>query len=95
MNYIARIKDAEGNWLEAIKDIKRSTVEFFLTLFSFEWEGRQLLKLPFPLPQVSEADNVALSALPDMEELKTVVFVLSADSAPRPDGFGASFYQSR
>ena len=34
-----------------------------------------------------------LSALPDMAELKEVVFALEADSAPGPDGFGAGFYQ--
>ena len=32
-NYVARIKYAMGNWLEAIDDIKRPTVEFFISFF--------------------------------------------------------------
>jgi len=42
---------------------------------------------------VSEDDNIALTAMPLLEEIKKAVFGLNVDGAPGPDGFGAHFYQ--
>ncbi|KAL8529619.1 hypothetical protein ACS0TY_006882 [Phlomoides rotata] len=44
-------------------------------------------------PVVSASQNEALIACPTPDEVKGVVFALSRDSAPGPDGFGGSFYQ--
>ena len=35
-----------------------------------------------------------LTNIPTKEEVEVVVFVMDGDSAPRPDGFGGSFYQA-
>ncbi|XP_070031601.1 uncharacterized protein [Nicotiana tomentosiformis] len=43
---------------------------------------------------VTEEDNAFLTEIPTMEEVKNSVFVLDADSAPRPDGLTGRFYQS-
>lgn len=50
--------------------------------------------MSFQLPKISQADNDLLQRLPTLEELKEVVFSLSEDSAPGPDGFGAGFYHA-
>nr|XP_027088507.1 uncharacterized protein LOC113709854 [Coffea arabica] len=92
-NFVARIKEQSGAWLEDIHDIRRSAVGFFSSLFASEQHGFLPPALPFSLPQLTSADNDRLGALPGMEELKGVVFALDADSAPGPDGFGAGFYQ--
>nr|XP_027101056.1 uncharacterized protein LOC113720378 [Coffea arabica] len=92
-NFVARIKDATGAWLEDEQDIRRSAVEFVSSLFTSEQNGGQSPTIPFTLPQLSEEDNGMLSALPELAELREVVFGLEADSAPGPDGFGAGFYQ--
>ncbi|XP_070014254.1 uncharacterized protein [Nicotiana sylvestris] len=39
-------------------------------------------------------DNAGLTAIPSMEELKTVVFSMSPSSAPGPDGLSGKFYHS-
>lgn len=41
-------------------------------------------------------DNVnnLLTMTPTSEEIKNAVFALNIDSAPGPDGFGASLYQT-
>ncbi|KAF9623360.1 hypothetical protein IFM89_000849 [Coptis chinensis] len=41
---------------------------------------------------ISEADNVALTALPTAQEIKAVVFLLNADSSPGPGGFTGFFF---
>nr|XP_027120463.1 uncharacterized protein LOC113737428 [Coffea arabica] len=92
-NFVARIKDAAGAWLEDIQDIRRSAVESVSSLFASEQHGWQPPVIPFTLPQLSAADNGMLVALPELAELREVVFGLEADSAPGPDGFGAGFYQ--
>nr|XP_027067829.1 uncharacterized protein LOC113693496 [Coffea arabica] len=93
-NFMARIKDQSGTWVEHIQDIKHSAVDFFASLLASEQHGWQAPGFPFTLPHLATADNAMLSAPPDMEELKGVVFALQADSAPGPDGFGAGFYQA-
>ncbi|XP_071920627.1 uncharacterized protein [Coffea arabica] len=94
VNFVARIKDQSGTWVEDIQDIKRSAVDFFASLLASEQHGWQAPGFPFTLPHLAAADNAMLSAPPDVEELKGVVFALQADSAPGPDGFGAGFYQA-
>ncbi|XP_027150340.1 uncharacterized protein LOC113750578 [Coffea eugenioides] len=93
-NFVSRIKDPAGPWLEDIHDIRRSAVEFVSSLFESEQHGWHAPGLPFTLPKLSAVDNDMLLAVPGMEELQEVVHGLEVDSAPGPDGFGAGFYQS-
>ncbi|XP_058725545.1 uncharacterized protein LOC131596826 [Vicia villosa] len=43
---------------------------------------------------VNEEMNKMLTILPSLVEIKVTVFALNIDSAPGPDGFGVSFYQT-
>ncbi|XP_019460146.1 PREDICTED: uncharacterized protein LOC109359906 [Lupinus angustifolius] len=43
---------------------------------------------------INDADNSRISATPSHNEIKAVVFDMNGDGAPRPDGFGGSFYQA-
>ena len=43
---------------------------------------------------ITEEDDVDLSRIPDMEEVRQVVFAIDHDSAQGPDGFCSRFYQS-
>ena len=93
-NFIYRVRDETGTWLEDEDRLKDSAVQFFSKLFMSEREGRREPVLPFQLPHLEQADNDLLTGLPTMEELKSVVFSMSSESAPGPDGFGIGFYQS-
>lgn len=45
------------------------------------------------VPSVSRVDNLMLTNLPSISEVKEVVFSMNTDGAPGPDGFGAYFFQ--
>jgi len=42
---------------------------------------------------VTAAENGRLTDIPQLEEIRNVVFDLGGDSAPRPDGYPGHFYQ--
>ena len=83
-----------GGWLEEEDAIKNSATQFFQKLFTSERQDRLPSVFDFQLPCVSQEDNDALQCLPALEEVKDVVFSLSSESAPGPDGFGVGFYQT-
>lgn len=43
---------------------------------------------------VSATNNAMLTNLPTFDEVKSVILSMNGSSAPSPDGFGGSFYQS-
>lgn len=43
---------------------------------------------------VSQEENTSLTAIPKANEIKATVFSMDSHSAPGPDGFSGSFYQS-
>lgn len=45
-------------------------------------------------PLVDALDNIMLTSLPTMEEVKAAVFSMDGNSSPGPDGFGGGFYHS-
>ncbi|XP_027157156.1 uncharacterized protein LOC113758547 [Coffea eugenioides] len=94
MNFISRVKDAAGQWIENIEGIKASVTNFFTTLFCSDREGRETPQVDFAVPKLNQLENSELHKLPTMEELKEVIFSMSQDSAPGPDGFSAGFYQA-
>ena len=49
--------------------------------------------LSYDIPQVSEEENEVLMAPFSEEDVKTAVFDMEHNKAPRMDGFPAEFYQ--
>ncbi|XP_071926970.1 uncharacterized protein [Coffea arabica] len=93
-NFISRIRSSMGQWLTTVEDIKYSAAAFFETLFSSDRGINRRSVLPFTLPQLSLVDNERLMSMPTTDEVREVVFSISPDSAPGPDGFGFGFYQA-
>nr|XP_027096084.1 uncharacterized protein LOC113715980 [Coffea arabica] len=92
-NFVSRVRDGTGCWLEEEEDIRNSAVQYFEKLLTSDREDRATPSLDFPLPSITAADNMMFQQLPSLQEVKEVVFSMSKDSAPGPDGFGAGFYQ--
>nr|XP_027123021.1 uncharacterized protein LOC113739850 [Coffea arabica] len=82
-NFIARIKDAEGRWLDAAQDIKTSATEFYADLFTSESTVRGgFPDLPFAIPSVGSVQNDKIREVPSAEEIREVVFSMDLNSAP-------------
>ena len=76
------------------RDMEAHVVNYFKNIFcgNNNCVPNGLVEGVVPL-LVSEEDNVALTSMLLIDEIKNAVFDLNADGAPRPDGFGAHFYQ--
>ncbi|XP_071909667.1 uncharacterized protein [Coffea arabica] len=93
MNFIARVKEENGQSVEDEEGIKASAAQYFARFFSMEREGRSPPVIDGTLPTMSLEENKLFLRMPTVEKLKEMVFALPVDSAAGPDGFGAGFYQ--
>ncbi|CAK8535928.1 unnamed protein product [Lathyrus sativus] len=77
------------------KAIADCTVNYFKNLFSTNTSVLQDMSMvDDTIPRLVDNNmNVNLTQLPSLEEIYAAVFVLNKDSAPGPDGFGATFFQ--
>ena len=92
MNFISRVKEKDGSWVDSVGLIQVSAIAFNSQLF--ESEGRpRAPQFNFEVPKVTDVDNAMLLALPSLTELKEVVFSMDINSTPGLDRFGAGFYQ--
>ncbi|XP_027156894.1 uncharacterized protein LOC113758060 [Coffea eugenioides] len=89
-NYVARVKDEALGWIQDVDDIQDSAVRFFSALFQSSGFVPPPT-LPLELPRVATEEDEGLRHLPDLEEIRAVVFSIDASSAPGPNGFGAGF----
>lgn len=85
---ITRIKDGE-HYVTEPDQITSHTVNYFKNVL----QDHALVEEA--IPELIDADvNNLLIMIPTSEEIKSDVFSLNTDSAPGPDGFGATFYQT-
>lgn len=92
-NWISRIRDHNGGWIEDPETIKSSAVSFFADLFGPGDACVPLGPIAAHFPVIDKLDNDSLVAMSSLQEVKDVVFQLDTQSAAGPDGFGALFYQ--
>ncbi|KAH0773047.1 hypothetical protein KY290_010184 [Solanum tuberosum] len=91
--HLSRIKKQDGSWLDNTDDIAAEAILFFEQQFSQETTCRDYFILRRLSRVVDEYDNKMLTELPNMEELKEVVFSMSSVSSPGPDGISGKFFQ--
>ncbi|XP_019166530.1 PREDICTED: uncharacterized protein LOC109162265 [Ipomoea nil] len=90
---IHKIMSDEGVWVEDQGKIAGMAVEFFQQLFTAEATNLDPSIFDCLQVVVTEQENQALVAEPSMEEVRSSVFSMNANSAAGPDGFGGGFYQ--
>lgn len=74
--------------------IETHILDYFHNIFGNQNACTANLLIDKVIPSlVTPEDNNMLLILSLTSEIKTVVFDLNADGAPRPDGFGGHFYQ--
>ncbi|KAM3319949.1 hypothetical protein P3S67_007149 [Capsicum chacoense] len=85
--FIHKIKNEAGDWIQCDADIATTAVSYFHNIFTgtAEYAPEEILT---NIPKfISEEQNYTLQAIPTLEEVKTVVFLMSIHSAAGPDGF--------
>ncbi|XP_060179069.1 uncharacterized protein LOC132609212 [Lycium barbarum] len=83
---IQKIKDQEGNWVEATSQVAEAAVNLFTNLFKAEDIEEDSSVLSVMERCVTNKDNISLTTLPDLQEVKDTVFSIDPDCAPRLDG---------
>lgn len=92
-NRISVLKN-ENSVLDKTDEIENHILDFYKNLFSTDnscMDNGLIEEVIHPL--MSEEDNRMLTKIPSWIEIKDVVFVMNAEGAPGPDGFGGFFFQ--
>ncbi|VFQ98696.1 unnamed protein product [Cuscuta campestris] len=93
---ISHIIDGNGKGLNNMDDIKQEAIRHFQNQFQAPATSIPDLGniLPFIPPLISNEDNLFLTKLPDLAEVKATVWDLDPDSASGPDGFNGNFFRA-
>ncbi|PHU20008.1 hypothetical protein BC332_11159 [Capsicum chinense] len=84
---LTSIHDEHNNWISGDDNITQQAIKFFEKQFTKEdilLDDTVMNCIP---KIINDEDNTLLLALPSMDEMKDVIFSMSAHSAPEPDGF--------
>ncbi|KAH9741659.1 hypothetical protein KPL70_002710 [Citrus sinensis] len=70
-------------------------VAYYQNLYTSSGTSSDFAEICSVIPNiVSQEENTSLTAIPKANEIKATVFSMDSHSAPGPDGFSGSFYQS-
>ncbi|OIT39781.1 hypothetical protein A4A49_61719, partial [Nicotiana attenuata] len=90
---IHKIKDHKERWVEGEDNIAKAAIRHFHKRYNIKHQfiDNDILEC---IPRtITEEDNIALTSIPNTEEIKDVVFEMGANSAAGPDGFNGTFFQ--
>ncbi|GAA0168908.1 reverse transcriptase [Lithospermum erythrorhizon] len=84
----------EGAWLTDSEEIAASGVNYFKDLFTGDTTSEEVELVDCIPSLVTSSDNEMLMAVPELEEVRRVVFSLNKDSVAGPDGFNGHFFHN-
>lgn len=88
------LKSANGI-LDKQEDIEQHALNYYQNLFASDNNCVPNALVDSAIPHsVSHEDNVMLTNIPSLEEVKAAVFSMNGGGAPGPNGFGGCFYQT-
>ncbi|XP_070040911.1 uncharacterized protein [Nicotiana tomentosiformis] len=87
------IQNDEGSWIDSQECITTAAVEYYQKQFTQQEEPTHFELLDNVPTMVTIEQNLELSRIPKKEEVKVVIFALSAESSSGPDGFTGLFFQ--
>ena len=79
--FIHKIVNKKGEWIQGENNIAHEACEHFNTIFTGENKRIEEHNLDCIVSMVNQDQNIQLTQLPDMEELKEVVFSMNPNSA--------------
>ncbi|XP_075101861.1 uncharacterized protein LOC142177287 [Nicotiana tabacum] len=91
---LKRIKSGSGVWIEDQEQLATATVDFYQKHYTNEGDASEFSLLNNIPSMVTMEQNLELSRLPTIKEVRAIVFELSGESASGLDGFTGLFYQT-
>ncbi|XP_069145607.1 uncharacterized protein [Solanum lycopersicum] len=91
--FIHQIVTENGDWIQGENNIAQAACEHFTTFFNGEDKHINEHNLECIPRMINQDKNTQLTKLPNMDELKEVVFSMSSNSAAGPDGMNGYFFQ--
>ncbi|VFQ88761.1 unnamed protein product [Cuscuta campestris] len=93
---ISHIIDGNGKGLNNMEEIKQEAIKHFQNQFQAPAPHIPDLEniLTFIPSLISSEDNMMLTAIPDLAEVKATVWDLDPDSTSGPDGFNGTFFRA-
>lgn len=91
-NNIDFLLNSSNSWITDWSTIGSEFVDSYSSLFSSDCPNFSADLEGLILPSISDSMNVALVAIPTLEEIKLTVFTMSAHTSPGPDGFPPLFF---
>ena len=91
---IHRAKNSYGEWVGKDDDIAQEAVEYFSGLFSGSIDSSSGDLVHLIPSMVTSEENAFLEEVPDVEEVRHMVFTMDGESAAGPDGFIGSSSRS-
>nr|XP_016448725.1 PREDICTED: uncharacterized protein LOC107773821 [Nicotiana tabacum] len=88
-----RIKDHKNRWVEGDDNISKATIHYLQKLFNIKHQLNDYDILNFIPKCITTDDNAHLTAIPDIEKIKEVIFNMSSFSAAGPDSYNGTFFQ--
>ncbi|XP_071928033.1 uncharacterized protein [Coffea arabica] len=89
---IHRIQKSNREWVDDETSICAEAVSFFQDLFTEEGSRPSSEMLEIIPTILTEQDNMELTEVPSLNEVKKVIFSMDGDSAAGPDGFTGKFF---
>lgn len=94
-NKITIIENAQGEPVFEDDLISGAISDYFSNIFkSSDPPAEELINRALQ-PCISDDTNAKLISVPSAQEIKIVMFSIHPDKAPGPDGFSASFFQTK
>lgn len=92
--FIKELEDAQGNLVSDSSHLPTMITYYYQSLFSSQVTAEDSALLDLIPSIITSEHNSMLLAPPSIEEVREVVFGLSADSAPGPDDFSGHFFRA-
>ncbi|XP_015084239.1 uncharacterized protein LOC107027648 [Solanum pennellii] len=91
--FIHKIVTENGDWIQGENNIAQEACEHFNNIFTGEDKHISEHNLECIPRMVNQDQNTQLTKVPDLDELKEVVFSMNPNSAAGPDGMNGYFFQ--
>jgi hypothetical protein len=92
-NFIKKLKNSDGDWVEGMEQLKPLIRDYFVNIFNSEVQAIDGSFLEKIQPKITQGMNEKFLNPFTAEEVKKAVFSIGDYKAPGPDGLHAIFYK--